>query len=191
MLEPASYYVVLDLEATCDDRGTIPREDSEIIEIGAVLVEGASLRTVAEFQTFVRPVVHPRLTPFCIELTTITPEQVQDALLFPAAAARVAAFGAGALFCSWGNYDRNQLAADARRHDVAPPLGPRHINLKDEFAKLEPRRKRGNRDALARVGLEATGVHHRGLDDARNIARLLPYILRRVELPTSGRDLRP
>ena len=188
MLEPASYYVVVDLEATCDDRGSIPREESEIIEIGAVLVEGTSLRTIAEFQTFVRPVVHPRLTPFCTALTTITQADVEHALPFPAAAARLAAFGADAVFCSWGNYDRNQLAADARRHGIAPPLGPQHVNLKDEFAKLEGSRKRGNRDALARVGLEATGVHHRGLDDARNIARLLPFILRRV---SSDRALRP
>jgi inhibitor of KinA sporulation pathway (predicted exonuclease) len=187
MLEPASYYVVVDLEATCDDGGRVPRDESEIIEIGAVLVEGATLRTVAEFQTFVRPVVHPRLTAFCTELTTITQADVDPAPGFPAAAARLAAFGDGAVFCSWGNYDRNQLAADARRHHVAPPLGPRHVNLKEEFTKLEGSRKRGNREALVRVGIEATGVHHRGLDDARNIARLLPYILGRTPLPEVAR----
>jgi inhibitor of KinA sporulation pathway (predicted exonuclease) len=31
----------------------------------------------------------------------------------------------------------------------------------------------GNRQALALVGLRADGVHHRGIDDARNIAKLL------------------
>ena len=182
-MREATYYLVVDLEATCCDRNTIPREESEIIEIGAVLVEGRTLRPVAEFQTFVRPVVHPTLTPFCTELTTITQADVDPAPAFPAAAARLAAFGADALFCSWGAYDRNQLAADARRHGIAPPLGPEHMNIKERFAEAEGSRKRGNRDALARVGLVATGTHHRGIDDARNIARLLPFVLGRVPMP--------
>ena len=33
---PPGHYLVIDLEATCCDRGTIEREESEIIEIGAV-----------------------------------------------------------------------------------------------------------------------------------------------------------
>ena len=31
--------------------------------------------------------------------------------------------------------------------------------------------------ALAHVGLPLVGTHHRGIDDARNIARLLPHSL--------------
>jgi inhibitor of KinA sporulation pathway (predicted exonuclease) len=31
--------------------------------------------------------------------------------------------------------------------------------------------------ALRRVGLPLRGTHHRGIDDARNIARLLPWIV--------------
>ena len=184
MKEPATYYLVVDLEATCDDRNTIPREESEIIEIGAVLVEGTTLRAVGEFQTFVRPIVHPTLTPFCTELTTITQADVDPAPLFPEAAARLAAFGKGALFCSWGAYDRNQLEADARRHGVAPPLGPRHMNVKEVFARAAgDRRTMGNRRVLQRVGIAPTGTHHRGIDDARNIARLLPFALGRTPIP--------
>jgi len=88
------YYLVVDLEATCDDKGQVPREETEIIEIGAVLVEGGSLATVAELMTFVRPIVHPELTAFCTQLTTITQDMVAPAPAFPEAAARLAAFGA-------------------------------------------------------------------------------------------------
>lgn len=186
MNHPATYYLVVDLEATCDDRGSIPREESEIIEIGAVLVDGATLRSVGEFQTFVRPVAHPILTPFCTELTTITQAEVDAAPVFPAAAARLAAFGAGTLWGSWGAYDRNQLDADARRHGIPTPLG-RHINIKELFARAAgDRRTMGNRAVLRRVGITATGTHHRGIDDARNIARLLPYALGRVPIPAAS-----
>jgi inhibitor of KinA sporulation pathway (predicted exonuclease) len=179
-MREADYYLVVDLEATCDDLGAIPRHESEIIEIGAVLVEGQHLRPIAEQTLFVRPILHPDLTPFCTQLTTITQDMVEDALGFPAAAARLAAFGAGALFCSWGAYDRNQLAADARRHGITPPLGPDHWNLKEAYAAAAgTRRGLGTPSALRRLGIEPEGTHHRGIDDARNIARMLPYLLGR------------
>jgi 3'-5' exoribonuclease 1 len=37
--------------------------------------------------------------------------------------------------------------------------------------------------ALRRVGLDLVGTHHRGIDDARNIARVLPYRLGWREAP--------
>ncbi len=187
MSETATYYLVVDLEATCDDGGAVPRAESEIIEIGAVLVEADTLRAVEEFQTFVRPILHPTLTAFCTELTTITQADVDSAPTFPDVAPELAAFGQGAIFCSWGNYDRNQLEADARRHDIAMPLPGPHMNLKDVFARAVGGRRRGNRNALARVGLEASGTHHRGIDDARNIARLLPFALGRAPIPQGHR----
>ena len=42
--------VVVDLEATCDDRGAVPKPEMEIIEIGAVLVHGQDYRFLADFQ---------------------------------------------------------------------------------------------------------------------------------------------
>jgi inhibitor of KinA sporulation pathway (predicted exonuclease) len=33
---------------------------------------------------------------------------------------------------------------------------------------------------LRKIGLEPIGTPHRGIDDARNIARLLPYLLGRA-----------
>jgi inhibitor of KinA sporulation pathway (predicted exonuclease) len=183
MLESAKYYLVIDLEATCDDGGRVPRAESEIIEIGGVLVDGETLEFVEEFQTFVRPVVHPELTAFCTELTTITQADVDGAPTFPEVAPALQKFGEGALFCSWGAYDRNQLAMDAQRHGVPMPLPNGHANLKEVFAKTLGGKKQGNRGALARVGLTATGTHHRGIDDARNIARLLPFMLGRAPIP--------
>ncbi len=45
-LDQYDYYLVLDLEATCCDQGTIKRHEMEIIEIGAVMVEAPTLLSV-------------------------------------------------------------------------------------------------------------------------------------------------
>ena len=177
------FLLVIDLEATCDDRGTVPKHEMEIIEIGAVLVDVATLAPVADFQTFVKPVRHPTLTPFCVRLTSITQGQVDGAPRFPEALGALRDFvGAqGALFASWGDYDRNQFEQDARYHHVSLPFGGRHLNIKRAFsAALGETKRYGMAEALARVGLPLEGTHHRGIDDARNIARLLPWALGRT-----------
>jgi inhibitor of KinA sporulation pathway (predicted exonuclease) len=175
-----THYVVIDLEATCCDDYSFPREETEIIEIGAVLVDAASLKPEAEFQTFVKPVRHSKITPFCTQLTTITQADVERAPRFPQANFALGNFlrGKDALFCSWGGYDKNQLRRDAQYHRVKLPLGERHLNLKEAFSKrLGESRQYGTGQALRRVGLSFSGTQHRAIDDARNIARLLPFVL--------------
>jgi len=189
-------YLVIDLEATCDDRGAVPRQQMEIIEIGAVLVDGETLTPKAEFQTFVRPVRHPTLTEFCRELTSITQEQVDAAPGFPEAIGALREFAYDGrprrpLFCSWGNYDKHQFEQDARFHGVALPFGPAHLNIKAKFSETLGSKKRfGMARALMRLGLPLVGTHHRGIDDARNIAILLPYAVGVMPFPTPPRGWR-
>jgi inhibitor of KinA sporulation pathway (predicted exonuclease) len=185
------HYVIIDLEATCSDDNSLPREQTEIIEIGAVLADATGLEPVREFQTFVRPVRHRTLTPFCTKLTTITQELVDKAPRFPEALAALRTFlqGTDALFCSWGNYDRNQFQRDARFHGVVLPFGERHLNLKEEFSRqLGDSRRYGVEAALRVLGLRFEGTAHRGIDDARNITRMLPWILGRTPMPRRTRN---
>jgi inhibitor of KinA sporulation pathway (predicted exonuclease) len=187
-----THYLVIDLEATCDDRqsgdgpGAVPPKEMEIIEIGAVLADAGTLEPIADFQTFIQPVRHPVLTPFCTKLTSIAQADVAGARGFREAIAELARFidGRDALFCSWGDYDRNQFEQDARFHHVELPFGGRHLNVKKRFtAELGEERRYGMAGALERVGLPLVGTHHRGIDDARNIARLLPWCLGRAKAP--------
>lgn len=185
MTTPA-YYLVIDLEATCDEESRIPREQTEIIEIGAVLVDAQTLLSVAEWQSFVRPVVHPVLTPFCTKLTSIAQSDVDAARGFAQVSTALAGFIADrdALFCSWGDYDRAQFVRDTARHGVPNPLAGPHFNIKEAFnERVGSKKRRGVGQALTYTGLRFEGTAHRGIDDARNIARLLPYALGRVPLP--------
>jgi inhibitor of KinA sporulation pathway (predicted exonuclease) len=171
------YYLIVDLEATCSDDGAVPRKQMEIIEIGAVMLSSHSLEIESEFQTFVHPVRHPQLTAFCTELTGIRQHEVADAPRFPVALEAMKQWMDAfedALFCSWGDYDRNQFMQDCDQHRIDYPFHSGHLNLKAEFSRAANQRKKyGITDALRQLGLRFVGSHHRGLDDARNIARIV------------------
>lgn len=179
-------YCVLDLEATCCDDGSIRRQDTEIIEIGAVLCDAYTLEPVEELQCFVKPVRHPKLTRFCTELTSITQAQVDAGVTLAKALSMLGKwFTRGeTLFCSWGDYDRNQFAIEARRNGLRLPFGPDHLNLKRAFSERRGESKQhGMAEALRLAGIRLSGTHHRGIDDARNIAKLLPLCVdRRAKL---------
>ena len=172
--------LVIDLEATCDEGDGIPADQMEIIEIGAVWAT-AEGKVLDAFQSLVRPVVRPQLTPFCRQLVGIDQVEVDAADLFPVVAARLASFAqlhqAGQkTWGSWGKFDATQLARDCERHGAPHPLQDfEHVNLKRRFAKARKIKEVGMARALQMVGLELDGSHHRGLDDARNIAKLLPW----------------
>ncbi|MBC8870825.1 MAG: exonuclease domain-containing protein [Planctomycetes bacterium] len=175
------YYLVIDLEATCCDGCTFPQREMEIIEIGAVMADARSLQPVDEFGSFVRPVRNPTLTPFCTDLTSITQQQVDSADEFRVVLDRLVGWAVqypNHLFCSWGDYDRKQLTRDCSFHRIRYPFGD-HLNLKRAFAeRMGLRKPEGMKGALRKVGLQLQGTHHRGIDDARNIAQLLPYIVK-------------
>jgi inhibitor of KinA sporulation pathway (predicted exonuclease) len=81
---------------------------------------------------------------------------------------------ADSLFCSWGDYDRNQFMQDCEYHGLEYPFGSGHLNLKAEFSRTIGRRKKlGIAGAARHLGLDFQGSHHRGLDDARNVARIV------------------
>lgn len=182
------HWLVIDLEATTDEGGW-PVEDMEIIEIGAVIVDAAG-REMGHFQSFVRPRLRPQLTEFCSQLTHIAQPDIDGAptlaQLWPCFerwlhthAERLAGW------LSWGNYDRQQLEVEWRQQSLHSCLGELpHFNLKQLFARhyRQTRRSRDRRQlglnrALEVSGLSFQGTQHRGLDDARNIARLLPQTL--------------
>jgi inhibitor of KinA sporulation pathway (predicted exonuclease) len=125
MKEDSPVLAIVDFEATCCDQQSFPRAEMEIIEIGSVAVDAATGDILSEFGTFIRPVRHRVLTGFCKSLTTITQEDVDAAATFPEALDSFAAWLRQfdrAVFCSWGDYDRKQLANDCDFHDQPFPF---------------------------------------------------------------------
>ena len=168
-------YIILDLEATCwSDRSS--EKISEIIEIGAIRVDHTG-QTRDSFEAFVRPVLHPTLSDFCTELTTIRQEQVDVAAPFPSVINDFQKWiGVGTkshILGSWGYYDRKQLEKDCKLHEISCEWLDPHFSVKHQFAKLaQLRRPCGLGQALDKEGLTFEGTPHRGIDDAKNIARI-------------------
>ena len=173
-MEPKKLLIV-DLEATCWERGAHVQEQMETIEIGALLVDPSGGVPTREFQCFVRPQRHPALSAFCTQLTSIRQEDVDSALPFgPAFAAFVRWLGEPreVRFASWGDYDRRQLVRDCEAAGVPYPFNDDTLNLKHICCPMFGMKPGGMAQALARAGLALDGTHHRALDDARNILRI-------------------
>lgn len=167
-------YIIFDLEATCwEGRRDLP---NETIEIGAVLVND-KMEIVNEFVQFIKPVIHPTLSEFCKELTTIQQEDVDQAPNFGEAIEKFKSWfnyeSGDYCLCSWGFYDRTQLNNDSILHELDTAWLKNHISLKHQFAELKNlKRPCGMKGALDREGLSLEGTHHRGIDDARNISKI-------------------
>jgi len=170
--------LVIDLEATCCDQGTISPEQMEVIELGAVWATFTG-EVIDTLQCFVQPMERPQLTSFCRSLTHIEQASINSAPHWPTVAAELAEFASrysGQCWGSWGAYDRRQIERENARHGIDDPLAELpHINLKATFAKARKIKQVGMTTALQIVGLKLDGDHHRALADARNIARLLPW----------------
>lgn len=151
------FYLVIDLEATTSDDGSLTPEQMQTIEIGAVLADAKTLAVVDEFQSFVRPVRHPKLRPFATRLTGITQAMVDGAPLFPetfgSLRARLIDHRHPLVWASWGRYDRIQFERDCVLRGVANHL-PAHVNLKTMFSEKQGlKKKQRMAEALKLCGL--------------------------------------
>jgi len=172
--------LVIDIEATCCDRGTIAADQMEVIELGAVWATARG-EVVDSMQRFARPIERQVLTPFCRSLTRIEQAWVDGAQPWTSVASDLAEFASRhpwKVWGSWGKYDANQIARESARHGIPHPLeGMAHQNLKAIFAKSRRIKQVGMTTALQIAGLPFHGEHHRALSDAMNTARLLAFLL--------------
>ena len=177
--------LVVDVEATCWDVKPPPDgQINEIIEIGFCFYDIASDEVKDKRSLLIKPTVS-EISPFCTRLTTLTSQMIAANGIDFGTACRMLLDDYEArnyLWASWGSYDQKIFRRQCRRLGVSYPFGKRHMNLKSVFASYHGGQRRGMAGALESAGLELQGRHHRGHDDAWNIARLLQYLVRRFGL---------
>lgn len=168
--------LIIDVESTCWET---PNEQpagqtSEIIEIGIAVVNIDKRVIEANDTILVRPQMS-KVSQFCTKLTTLTQEQVDTGVTFQEAMSLLKKKynSSNSLFVSWGDYDRKMFERNCQDYGVKYPFGPRHMNLKNTFAVLHGlERELGMDAALFAYNLKLEGTHHRGIDDAKNIAKI-------------------
>jgi len=175
--------IIIDLEATCW-KGPVPEgEVNEIIEIGICILNTETFEISQNEGILIHP-ERSTVSPFCTELTTITQELLDaEGIFFEKACERVRTQYNGHYhtWASYGDYDRNMMKRQCLFRKVDYPLSQDHINVKELFAKTRGVRKTGMNGALAQLGIPLEGTHHRGVDDAKNIAKILAWCLNQYE----------
>ena len=172
-------YVIVDLEATCWDGSRM--EEMEIIEIGAVYLDDATYQPMRDFEQFVKPIINPRLSEFCKSLTNIQQHDVDSSPFFPEAYREFISWIGAQPFrlASWGEFDFNIFNIELQRCGLVwPSQFHGHINLKSLYARAySTKASIGLSDAMRKLSMSFEGRLHRGIDDARNIARVAQTIL--------------
>ena len=174
--------LVVDIEATCWDVKPPPvGQQSEIIEIGLCFYDLNEDCVYGKRSIMVKPIVS-EISPFCTRLTSITKQQVeQDGIVFADACGILVDeyLARKTLWLSWGSFDRKLFRKQCRRLGVSYPFGDKHMNLRKVFAYFNGHRRVGMTKALGISELEFRGTHHRGHDDAWNIAILVQHLVHR------------
>jgi inhibitor of KinA sporulation pathway (predicted exonuclease) len=167
--------LVVDLEATCDENNRdFPME---ILEFGLALVCLKERKVVLTHQILVQPIVS-HVTEFCTKLTGHTPESAENAMTLRHAVSDVSAFvrfNDVWVWGSWGDFDREMVDDQCRKHGLINPLPRQHLNLKQMYSALRMPGKKGAcglGKALRKENMKFEGREHSGVDDAFNTAKL-------------------
>ncbi|MEM7370393.1 MAG: 3'-5' exonuclease [Bacteroidota bacterium] len=171
--------IIIDVESTCWKGKPPMGERSEIIEIGCCLLDVKTGELTENQGILVKP-VNSRVSDFCTELTTLTQNQVDAGISFQAACRLLQEeyLSKNRVWASFGDYDRKQFGRQCEATGIPYPFGSRHLNVKTLCAlKHGWDREVGMAMVLERLDLPLMGTHHRGVDDALNIAKILWTLL--------------
>ena len=189
MAKRLDHILVIDIESTCWDGGYPPRgEANDIIEIGLSPLEVSTGRRLEKRSILVRP-ERSRVSPFCTDLTTLTQAQVDQGVAFKDACRILEDeyHSRDRLWASFGDYDRRQFDKQCRDQGIRYPFGPSHLNAKTLCSISKGLSSEiGLPQAMALMGLKFEGTHHRGHDDAWNIAAVLAELLKKLKGPPAS-----
>ena len=179
--------VVFDLEFTSwpgsnERNWSLPNEDREIIQIGAVKIETTGdMREVDSFTILVRPLKNPILSDYIVNLTEITQEKVEkEGILFPLALSRFINFiGEHPIDILSNGGDEEVIEENCQIHNI-PFLSifKKSTDLKIYFSEvLGISRKNCTSGMLPELfGLNNYEKQHDALGDARSISQALRYL---------------
>ncbi|KAJ3296683.1 3'-5' exoribonuclease 1 [Borealophlyctis nickersoniae] len=185
--QPYDYYCVLDVEATCEEEADWDYPN-EIIEWPVILIDGRTMEVVGEFHEFVRPVMQPQLSSFCVQLTGITQEVVDAASTFPVVLGNFERWlrkysrypFPNVLFICDGPWDIRDFVRKQCEKSILdrPPYLRRFVDLRRLYVDFYKRERANLCGMLHAFGMSFEGREHSGVDDARNISRIVLQMMK-------------
>lgn len=173
--------IIIDLEATCWNGAVPVGQVNEIIEIGICELDIETGKISKNHGILVKP-TKSQVSTFCTELTTITQDLLdKNGISFPEAIEKLQDEYQADLYtwASYGAYDLNMLKKQCQLRGIKYPMGSHHINVKEWFSEVKGLHKKvGMNGALEILNIPLEGTHHRGIDDAKNIAKILHWCLK-------------
>ncbi|XP_042305336.1 3'-5' exoribonuclease 1 isoform X1 [Sceloporus undulatus] len=177
------YICVIDFEATCEE-GNQLEFTHEIIEFPIVLLNTQTLEIEDTFQQYVKPEINPQLSDFCINLTGISQELVDQADEFPKVLRsaidwmKQKELGSRYSYAilTDGSWDMSKfLNIQCRVNRLRyPTFAKKWINIRKSYGNFYkiPRNQTKLSTMLEKLGMDYDGRPHSGLDDSKNIARI-------------------
>lgn len=154
---------------------------AEIIEIGAVKLDGATLEEAGRLANFVKPHFFPRQAKEALEFCMITEGDMKKAIEFPAMVERLGAlYEAGTTyFVAWGREDYKVLSHGCEKHKLDNPiLEEDYLDLAEAYRLwLGNQQTTGLKAAAEEQQVDAEGLWHTAFDDANNTGKVLKAML--------------
>jgi len=160
---------------------------SEIIEIGAILIDGETFEIIGEMENFVKPHFFPNHAAESMEFCMITEADMEEAIEFSDMLERMSSLyvPGETYFVSWGNSDYHVIERGCERHKLQNPI------LREDYLDLAAAYKiyKGDRlttglaRAVEELQITAEGFGHTAYDDAMNTVGVLIKLLDRGWAP--------
>jgi inhibitor of KinA sporulation pathway (predicted exonuclease)/predicted Fe-S protein YdhL (DUF1289 family) len=192
------HYIILDLEWNSVYGARVRGYINEIIEIGAVMLDG-QFREADSFTALIKPQIGKRLQTRVKAMTSISKQDLENGRPFAEVTANFREWIGGRehTVLSWGDGDIRVLLANTRYH-----ASSRALNYLQGYADLQDYfRHRMHTSCSQQIGLAAAGellgfdradyALHRALDDSRFAARCFQAIYEPEDFPRFVRACTP
>ena len=154
---------------------------SEILEIGAVKLDGGTTETIGHIQHFVKPHFYPNHIKESMAFCMITEQDMKSAIEFRDMLEKIRSLYVPqkTYFVAWGDADYHVIEEGCKRHGLPNPI------LVDDYLNLAAAYKHmkgdafttGLRRATEELNIQTEGLWHTAYDDAENTSKLLVKML--------------
>jgi inhibitor of KinA sporulation pathway (predicted exonuclease) len=178
------YFIILDFEANClENKKIYPQEIIEFPSIILSVKENSTNPTI--FHQYINATLP--ITPFCTSLTGITQEMVDDGIHFTQCLQEHDKWrnensitSQNSIYITCGDWDLKTALPKYCEHlgNKMPNYFKNWINIKKEFKSFYHIKKIGGMmGMLKHLGITPEGRHHSGIDDTRNITKIVQQMI--------------